>query len=277
MRIEIGCTVKVMRAVGSALLLSLTLAAGSAFAADEPEAAGGGEKVSQSTDWQTWTADTSVENSASLQRGARNFTAYCLGCHSLKYLRWSRIGTDLHIPPAELDQDLVPPGDKAVNYIQTSMPATDAETWFGKPPPDLSLMARERGVNYLYQFLKTFYVDPTRQTGANNLRLPNAAMPHVLSELEGLKKAVYKSVERHTADGKVQTEQEFDHFETLAPGRMNAAEYDTFVRDTVNFLDYAGEPTQVQRHSMGLWVVLFLLVFTWLAWLLKREYWKDVQ
>jgi ubiquinol-cytochrome c reductase cytochrome c1 subunit len=137
-------------------------------------------------------------------------------------------------------------------------------------------MARARGADYLYQFLKTFYIDPTRPTGANNLRLPATAMPHVMSELEGLKRPVYKSVEKPGADGKLSTEQVFDHFEPVAPGRLTPAEYDDFVRDTVNFLDYVGEPTQVQRRSMGVWVVLFLLVFTWLAYLMKKEYWKDV-
>jgi ubiquinol-cytochrome c reductase cytochrome c1 subunit len=273
MRIEIGGRGNVMRVVSSAFVLAIALASGSLWAA---EAAGGEEKAAGPTDWQRWTADNSVENTASLQRGARNFTSYCLGCHSLKYMRWSRIGADLKIPPGELEQDLVPVGDKSVNYIQSSMPAADAEAWFGKAPPDLSLMARERGTDYLYQFLKTFYVDPTRQTGANNLRLPNVAMPDVLSEVEGLKKAVYKSVETHSADGKTGSEQVFDHFEQIAPGRMSAAEYDAFVRDTVNFLDYVGEPAQVLRRSTGLWVVLFLLAFTWLAWLMKQEYWKDV-
>ncbi len=277
MRIEMGSTAKAMRAASSSLILTLTLAAGPALAAEPvAEPAGGGEKAAESTDWQSWKADTSVENTASLQRGARNFTAYCLGCHSLKYARWSRIGADLNIPPAELEQDLIPVGDKPASYILTSMPAADSEAWFGKPPPDLSLMARELGPDYIYQLFKTFYVDPTKPTGTNNLRLPNIAMPDVLSELEGLKKAVYKNVETHRADGKVESEQAFDHFEPIAPGRMSAAEYDAFVRDTVNFLDYVGEPAQVQRRSMGLWVVLFLLVFTWLAWLMKQEYWKDV-
>jgi ubiquinol-cytochrome c reductase cytochrome c1 subunit len=152
------------------------------------------------------------------------------------------------------------------------MPPADGEAWFGKAPPDLSLMARERGTDYLYQLLTTFYVDPTRQTGANNLRLPSIAMPDVLSELEGLKSAVFRT---ETPPG-ASPEQVFDHFEPLAPGRMSVEEYDGFVRDTVNFLDYVGEPTQVERHQLGVWVVLFLLVFTWLAWLVKHEYWKDV-
>jgi ubiquinol-cytochrome c reductase cytochrome c1 subunit len=108
------------------------------------------------------------------------------------------------------------------------------------------------------------------------MRLPATAMPHVLSELEGLKRPVYKNVEKRNEEGQVATEQVFDHFEQLVPGRFSAEEYDTFVRDTVNFLDYVGEPTQVARRALGVWVVLFLLVFTWLAWLMKREYWKDV-
>src|SRR5215472_7536284 len=212
-------------------------------------------------DWESWRADTNVADLASVQRGARNFVSYCLGCHSLKYERWSRLGADLKIPGQLLEQELVPPGAKASDYIVTHMPAADAEAWFGKTPPDLSLMVRARGKDYIYQFLTTFYVDPTRQTGANNLRLPTTAMPDVLSELEGLKAAVFnKDV--------------FDHFEPVAPGRMSLAEYDGFVRDTVNFLDYASEPTQLERRQLGVWVVLFLLVFSWLALLVKREYWK---
>jgi len=279
MRIELDRAGNAVRAVIATFALSALLAAGGAraAAATAPESAGAtAEKVSEPVDWQSWTAGNSVENVASLQRGARNFTSYCLGCHSLKYVRWSRVGQDLHIPPETLAKDLIPPGDKAVNYILSSMPAADAENWFGKAPPDLSLMARERGVDYLYQFLKTFYVDPTRSTGANNLRLPNPAMPDILSSLEGLKKAVYRTVQTKSADGTSSSEQVFDHFEQIAPGTLTEAQYDGFVRDTVNFLDYVGEPTQIQRRSMGIWVVLFLLVFTWLAWLMKKEYWKDI-
>ncbi|MDB6091415.1 MAG: hypothetical protein JWN85_4199 [Gammaproteobacteria bacterium] len=245
------------------------IAQGTAFAAEE-----GAGKLG--ADWKSQHADTDVANKASLQRGARNFSNYCLGCHSLKYERWSRMAQDLEIPEPLLEKDLMPPGDKPAQYVLTSMPAADAEAWFGKTPPDLSLIARARGKDYLYQFLTTFYVDPTRQTGANNLRLPATAMPHVLSELEGLKRAVYRNEEKRGEDGKATTEPVFDHFEPLAPGRLSTAEYASFVRDTVNFLDYVGEPTQQARRSLGVWVVLFLLVFTWLAWLMKKEYWKDV-
>jgi len=253
-------------------------AAASAQEAPAPAGAAAGEepKAALGSDWKSWRAENDVKNTASLQRGARNFMNFCAGCHSLRFERYSRLGEDLEISPELLDKYLVPPGEKSNSYIVTSMPAADSEVWFGKTPPDLSLIARARGPDYLYQFFKTFYVDPTRPTGANNLRLPATAMPHVLSELEGLKKAVYKNVERPGEGGKAITEPVFDHFEQIAPGRLSAAEYDAFVRDTVNFLDYVGDPSQVQRRALGIWVVLFLMVFTWLAWLLKREYWKDV-
>ena len=256
-----------MRTSKRALLLACVLASGMATAATEPGAG---------ADWMTWRAADDVTNTASLQRGARNFMGYCLGCHSLKYERYSRLGTDLGLTPQELQKYLIAPGDKPGDYILTTMPAGDAATWFGKTPPDLSLMARARGADYLYQFLKTFYVDASKPTGANNLRLDSTAMPAVLSELEGLKRAVFKDVQEKSADGKLMSAHVFDHFEQLAPGRMSAAEYDAFVHDTVNFLDYVGEPTQVARRALGIWVVLFLLVFTWLAWLLKQQYWTDV-
>jgi ubiquinol-cytochrome c reductase cytochrome c1 subunit len=255
------------------LLAGAALAGAAANAAEEKEGEGGG---GLGHDWQTSHANVDVDNKASLQRGARNFAQYCLGCHSLKYERWSRMGEDLDIPPDVLEKDIMPPGDKPADYVLTSMPAADSATWFGKTPPELSLIARARGADYLYRLWTTYYVDPTRPTGVNNLQLPSIAMPHMLSELEGLKKAVYKTEQTKGADGQVHTEQVFDHFEVIAPGRLTTAEYEAFVRDTVNFLAYVGEPTQSARHSLGVWVVLFLILFTWLAWLLKKEYWKDV-
>ena len=261
-----------VRALQAMMCSALLLASGGLLAAE----AGEGAEGATQTNWKAWKADVDVANKGALQRGARNFANYCLGCHSLKYMRYSRLGEDLEIAPDLLEKYLIPPGDKPGNYILTTLPPADAEAWFGKTPPDLSLMARARGPDYIYRLFKTYYLDPTRPTGANNLQLPGVAMPHVLSELEGLKKPVYKSVAKQGEDGKTTTEQVFDHFEQVAPGRMNAEEYDAFVRDTVAFLSYVGEPAQIQRHALGIWVVLFLLVFTWLAWLLKKEYWKDV-
>jgi ubiquinol-cytochrome c reductase cytochrome c1 subunit len=258
-----------------AALMTLTLAHGTARGAEE-EAATANEAARFGADWRSWHANTDVTDLPSVQRGARNFVGYCLGCHGLKYERWSRLGDDLSIPPELLQQDLLPPGDKTTDYILTTMPPKDAESWFGKAPPDLTLMMRARGRSYVYQFLKTFYVDPSRQTGINNLRLPATAMPHVLSELEGLKRAVFHDVMTKGEGGQFTHEQVFDHFEIIAPGRLSETEYDGFVRDTVTFLDYVSEPSQAARRALGVWVVLFLLVFTWLAWLVKREYWKDV-
>src|SRR5688572_5599336 len=180
------------------LVVALGLAGGAAHAQEH----GSGEV------WQSWRAENEVANLASLQRGARNFVGYCLGCHSLKYQRYSRTAEDLEIPQEQFEKYLLPPGEKATNYILSSLPATDAEAWFGKAPPDLSLIARSRGSDYIYQFLKTFYADPTKPTGVNNLRLEGTAMPHVLSELEGVKRAVFRTVEKKGEDGKPVTERE---------------------------------------------------------------------
>lgn len=251
-----------LRAFVTAFGIVLSLcAAGSAVAAEH----GGGAES-----WKALHPGNDVENLASLQRGARNFMGYCFGCHSLKYQRYSRTAEDLKIPEDEWAKNLQPPGTKPTDYMISSLPQADAEAWFGKAPPDLSLMVRARGgASYIYQLFKTYYIDPTKQTGVNNLRLPATAMPHVLSDLEGMKKIVYKPGEH----GQPQV---FDHFETVSPGRLSPDEYDAFLRDTVNFLDYVSEPSQAHRRSLGVWVVLFLMLFTWLAWLLKKEYWKDV-
>ncbi len=256
--------------------LALASTAGVAAAAEGPGAGAGTPAAeAESLDWEGWRADNKVDSINSLQRGARNFMNYCVTCHSLKYLRYSRMAQDLEIPTDLLEKNLMPIQASPNDYITTSLRAADGAEWFGKEPPDLSLMARARGVDHIYRFLKTFYTDPTRPTLTNNLQLVGAAMPAVLSDLGGVQEAVYRNVER-VVDGKAVVEKEFSHFELTTPGRLTPQEFDEFVRDTVNFLDYAGDPTQVARRSVGVWVVLFLLVATWLAWLLKKEYWKDV-
>jgi ubiquinol-cytochrome c reductase cytochrome c1 subunit len=219
-------------------------------------------------DWESWAPKgASVADTASLERGARDFAGYCRGCHSLKYMRYSRLAADLQISPDLLQKYLLPAGAKASDYITSPMPAADAQTWFGKVPPDLSLMARERGDDYLYRFLTTFYSDPSRATGTNNLQLAAVAMPDILSSLEGVKVAVFRTEDKT---------QVFDHFVQVAPGSLSREEFLATVRDLVNFLDYVGEPAQVQRRRLGVKVVLFLLVFTALTYLLKREYWKNI-
>jgi len=256
-----------------AALVLMLLSAPLAQAAAEPAATE--PKASAPVPWETWRAGNAVADTASLQRGARNFMSYCNGCHSLKYMRYQRMADDMQIPTAVLSANLVAPGSTNLDYIETSMPAADAAIWFGKTPPDLSLIARSRSADYIYRFLKTFYSDPNRSTRSDNLAYPTTAMPAVLSDLEGVKAAVFREV-KSTAGGAATTEKVFDHFETISPGNLAPDQFDGFVRDTVNFLDYVGDPAQVERRSMGLWVVLFLLLLSAFAWMLKKEYWKDV-
>jgi len=212
-----------------------------------------------------------IANIESLQRGARNFMNYCSGCHSLKYLRYNRMAQDLKIPESEVALKLMFTTDKVFDTVNSAMPA-DAETWFGKQPPDLSLIARAKGVDYVYSFLKGFYADPARPWGVNNLYLPGASMPHVLQERQGLQKGVFKQ----ESDGNGPARSVLVGVEPMTPGAMKPEEYDQFVRDIANFLDYAGEPIKATRQSMGIFVMLFLLVFFVFAYMLKKEYWKDV-
>jgi len=255
-----------------ALIATLLWAASVASAQTTPQAPTAQGEANAPVDWEKWRAHNSVSDPASLQRGARNFMNYCIGCHSLKFMRYQRMADDLKIPASVLQENLLLPGASNLDYITSPMPAADAQQWFGKLPPDLSLLARSKGVDHIYRLLKTFYQDPDRPTGTNNLEYPLVAMPAVLSELQGVQVAKYRQVKG--SDGK--TTQVFDHFEITSPGNLTPEEYDGFLRDTVNFLDYVGEPAQVERRSMGVWVVLFLLALSALAFLLKREYWKDI-
>lgn len=259
------------------LMLSAGLLAGPAVLAAEAAGAGpseGAHGEEGSVQWQSWKAHNEINDTASLQRGASHFMNYCQSCHSLKYMRYSRMAEDLGITDELLRTRLVPEGAKPTDYIVSSFPHAEGEAWFGRAPPDLSLIARAKGTDYVYRFLKGFYLDETRPIGTNNLALPGAAMPAVLSDLEGVKRAVFHEGGEEAGGhggGPVVT-----RFDMVAPGALSAEEFDTFVRDTTNFLDYVGEPSQAKRVHLGIWVVLFLLVFTWFAYLLKVEYWKDV-
>ena len=219
-------------------------------------------------------AHNDVSNVASLQRGARNFVNYCAGCHSAKYVRYNRLAQDLGLSEDQVMNNLMFTGERPHDTMTVSMRPADAAHWFGRTPPDLSLIARARGADWVYTFLKSFYLDPSRPTGVNNTVLPGASMPHVLWELQGYQKAVYKgeSDAEHSAVRK-----EFEGFELAQKGSLAPHEYDQFVRDTVNFLDYIGEPMQLKRQSLGLKVLAFLAVFFLLAYFLKKEYWKDVK
>jgi ubiquinol-cytochrome c reductase cytochrome c1 subunit len=218
-------------------------------------------------------ARNDVGNTASLQRGARNFVNYCLGCHTAKYVRYNRVAADLGLTEKQLTENLMFTGERPFDTMLNGMNPEDAKRWFGVQPPDLSLIARSRGTDRVYSFLRSFYVDPTRPTGVNNLVLPGAAMPNVLWELQGAQDIVWEG--RMDAQGNAS--KQFKEFKSLSPGKLSPEEFDGFVRDTVNFLDYIAEPIQLERQSLGYRVVAFLLFFTLLAYLLKKEYWTDVK
>jgi ubiquinol-cytochrome c reductase cytochrome c1 subunit len=219
-------------------------------------------------------ARNDMTNIASLQRGARNFVNYCMGCHSARYVRYGRLGKDLGLSEQQVIDNLMFTGERIHDTMKISMRPEDAARWFGTTPPDLSLIARSRGTDYIYSFLKSFYLDPGRPTGVNNRVMPQTAMPDVLWELQGLQEAVYdgESDAEHNAVHK-----RFKEFRSVRPGTMSPKEYDDFVRDTVNFLAYIGEPMQLERRSIGFRVLAFLLVFFLFAYFLKKEYWKDVK
>ena len=213
-------------------------------------------------------ANTDVGDLASLQRGAKYFVNFCLGCHSAQYVRYNRLGADLELTEEQLVENIMFTGERPFDTMTNAMTDEDAARWFGVAPPDLSLIARSRGTDYLYNFLRGFYEDDAALSGANNLWLENTAMPHVLWELQGVRRAVFTETE-----GAVPT---FEHFETVSVGTLDDAEYDELVRDIVTFLDYIGEPMQLERRALGVRVIGFLLIFLLIAYMLKREIWKDV-
>ena len=217
-------------------------------------------------------APIDLHNKASLQNGAKLFVNYCMGCHSLDYQRYNRMARDIGLTDAQVKENLIFTGAKVGDTMKNAMPKADAKRWFGVIPPDLTLIARARGVDYLYTYLQTFYQDPTRPFGVNNAAFPNAGMPHVLWQLQGMQKpiyAVHKNPEGH--ETKV-----LEGFELVQPGSMSPPEFKETVADLVNFLAYVGEPIQLKRQSIGIWVLLFLALTTVVFYLLKKEYWKDV-
>ena len=237
--------------------LCLLLAAATALAVTEPD---------------LQKADMDRTNVNSLQRGARNFMNYCAGCHSAKYVRYKTVGKYLGLSEEQLIENLMFNADKTFETVKTSMRPSDGERWFGKTPPDLSLMARSRGADYVYSFLKSFYLDPESPTGVDNLVLPGTSMPHVLWELQGYQAAEFSE---HTEDEV--TTRHFEAFEPVTPGSMDAEDYDEFVRDTTNFLAYIAEPIRGDRRKIGVWVLIYLFVFLIIARMLKKQIWKDVK
>lgn len=211
-----------------------------------------------------------LTDQASLQRGAKYYMSYCAGCHSLKYMRYSRLGEDLGLTEDEVKQNLMfKEGLQIGEAIETGMSPELGQQFFGKAPPDLSVIARVRGNDWIYTYLKSFYLDDARPLGWNNTVFPNASMPNPLWQLQGLQHPEFGTAE---AGG----ERPVKGLVVTAPGRLKPAEFDQVVRDISAFLAYSGEPAGLKRQNLGVWVLLFLAFFTFMAWLLKKEYWKDV-
>jgi len=211
-------------------------------------------------------ADVDVGDKASLLRGAKHFVTYCLGCHSMKQIRYLRIALDTHADEKEVLTDIAPLGASIYDQIHSAMNKHDAEKWFGTQPPDLSLIARSRGADWLYSYLKSYYSDKSRPFGVNNLVFEDTAMPNPLWQLQGEQHAVTrKTIYGDRVDLVLEKE-----------GALSEKEFDLMVNDLVNFLVYAGEPAQLERQSMGKYVLIFLFLFLVLAYLLKKEYWKDI-
>jgi ubiquinol-cytochrome c reductase cytochrome c1 subunit len=208
-------------------------------------------------------------DAVSIQRGARTFVNYCLNCHQAAYMRYNRL-QDVGLTEQQIKDNLLLTGAKVGDTMKASISAKDAKQWFGVAPPDLSVTARSRGADWLYTYLRTYYRDPARSTGWNNLAFPNVGMPHVLWELQGSQRLETESHEvgGHTVEHKKLVLDQ--------PGALSPAEYDRLVLDLVNYMVFMGEPVRTQRVQIGIAVLFFLSILLLLTWLLKREYWKDV-
>ena len=217
-------------------------------------------------------ANVDLRDQASLQRGAKFFASYCMGCHGLKYARYERVGKDIGLTPDEVKSDLMVTGGKIGDLMKTAMTAADGEKYFGTVVPDLTLVARLRGEDWVYSYLRSFYLDEKRPLGFNNIIFPDVGMPHVLADLQGAQKAVFK--EEKDKDGN--PHKVFEKFEQASPGKLSPGDYDSAVRDLTAYLAYMGEPMKLERQSLGIKVMLFLVLFLVLAYFLKKEYWKDV-
>ncbi|MCF7501460.1 MULTISPECIES: cytochrome c1 [Pseudoalteromonas] len=216
-------------------------------------------------------ANIDLKDNASLQRGAKLFMNYCLGCHQMQYQRYERTFRDIGIPTEIGQEQLIFDGSKVGSHIKNAIGKEDAAKWFGAAPPDLTLVARVRGTDWIYTYLKSFYKDESRPFGVNNIVFPSVGMPHVLQELQGLPTPITEEVEEHghTVTKVVGTE-------TDGTGEMSDDEYDRAARDLTNFLAYVGEPSRLESEALGLKVIGFLVILFILAFMLKKEYWRDV-
>lgn len=211
-------------------------------------------------------APVNLTDQDSLQRGARMFVNYCLNCHSAASMRYSRL-SDLGLTEDQIKDNLLFAGEKPGETMKVSMSKADGKVWFGANPPDLSVISRSRGADWLYTYLRGFYRDESRATGWNNTVFDKVGMPHVMWDLQGEMAPIYKKVGEHEV---------IERLELVKPGSVTLSEYDAMVGDLVNYLVWMGEPAQVQRKQLGLIVLAFLAFFFVVAYYLKKEYWKDI-
>jgi len=244
-------------------------------------------------------AKPDIHDKASLQNGAKLFVNYCLSCHSLSYMRYNRMAADLGLTDKQVTENMLFAGDKVVDEMKVALSKGSAKKWFGNPPPDLSVISRARGADWLYSYLLTFYEDssPTRPFGVNNVVFKDVGMPHALWSVQGHQRYVAEAVQGKvtaahitglaTDPNGVVIKREVtldsgevlhvsDHLEVSIPGELSPGAYRGAVHDLVNFLVYAGEPSKLQRDTMGIWVLLFIAFLFILSRLLYKEYWKDV-
>jgi ubiquinol-cytochrome c reductase cytochrome c1 subunit len=221
-------------------------------------------------------APNKTNDVVSLQNGAKLFVNYCLNCHSAAYMRFNRL-TDIGLTEAQIKDNLLFTTDKVGDNMKVAMDPKQAKEWFGGVPPDLTVIARSRaghngtGADYLYTYLRSYYRDESKATGWNNLAYPNVGMPHVLWQLQGQRKAVFETTREHGHEVQV-----FKSYEQITPGTMTSVQYDEAIGDLVGYLQWMGEPSQNTRVQVGVWVLLFLLVFTLFAWRLNAAYWRDI-
>lgn len=253
-----------MKKLLAILVIAPALFAGGALAA------GAGVKLDH--------APIDIRDQASLQAGARNFVNYCLGCHSASLVRYNSL-RQIGLTDDQIKDNLLFTADKVGEMMSSGMPRKDGKEWFGAAAPDLSVIARARGADWLYTYLRGFYRDPSTVTGWNNVAFDRVAMPHVLWQLQG--ERIRKEETVKDADGKDVSDghggfRKVVKFETVTPGSMSSNEYDVMTRDLVNFMVWMGEPNQVLRKQIGFWVLFVLGILICLVWLVKSAYWKDV-
>jgi len=244
-------------------LLSIIALAGACFAAAPVMANEGGYPLEP--------APVNTADLSSLQRGAKLFVNYCLNCHSASLMRYNRL-KDIGLTDDQIRDNLLFSADKVGETMTIAMQPKEAKAFFGAQPPDLSVISRARGDDWLYTYLRTFYRDDSRATGWNNLVFPSVGMPHVLWELQGQRAAKFAETEEHG-----EKVHKFAGFEQLSPGKLSKVEYDQATADLVGFLDWMAEPAQNHRKRLGVWVLLFLGMFTIFAWRLNAAFWKDIK